>query len=197
MEKSTARTLKLLGAAYEKHLLGTPLDKLGLTYDQSEAIQQFEKFGCDGRTAVQISTASSGVISGDVAAVLRRVKREFRNRVKVMKLKPESRDARRILSTRPEYSKFIDKKKSPTAPRLTLPEVFSHRLMGYSMKDVISHGGQVWQFTRSGVVVRLIERGNLDAAEIAAAVKVTLQDVRKCLKIYKEWNEKIKIKLAV
>jgi len=197
MEKSSRKTLKELGMVYEKHLLGTPLEKMNLNAVQFNQIQLFERFNAVGRSACQISEESCGAITGDVAAVLRRVKKEFRKKVKTIRGNRFYRATKKIIEADPAYSKFTIPENGAFRAKLTLPEVFSLRLGGSGVVGVRNAGGSDYQYTKSGKVRMMIERGNLKVEEIAGVAKVTAIDVKKCLRIYKVWKEKNKVEVKV
>lgn len=193
MKRSSQKPAVLLASAYEKHLLGAPLDKLGLTDTQLETIELFERFDTDGRTACQISEESRGMIPGTTAAVLRKVKKSFRTKVKTVLANRNYRQTCKVLEKSPEYKKFVTNQRSVGASGSSLPEVFAMRLEGYGVKKITEAGGQPWQSTKATKLRMLFDRGNLKTAEIADAARVTVSDVRKCLKIYKAWRERNKI----
>lgn len=107
MDRSTDVALKSLAAVYESYLLGKPLNQTGATASQIEIIQTFERFSIVTRSAVQISIESCGVITGNEAALLRMVKKRFRNRVKTVRNCAGGRDVRKVLSENQAYVKFM------------------------------------------------------------------------------------------
>lgn len=193
MKRSSQKSDVRLSVAYERRLLGTPIDKLGLTDNQIEIIELFERFDVDGRTACQISEESRGMIPGTTAAVLRKVKKSFRNKVKTVLANRNYRQTCKVLEKSPDYKKFVSNNRVAGESGLSLPEVFSLRLEGNGIKKIQEAGGQPWQSTKATKLRMLFDRGSLNVSEIATAAKVTVSDVRKCAKIYKSWIEKHKI----
>lgn len=83
-----------------------------------------------------------------------------------------------------------------TQTKLTIPEVLERLLRGDEHRIIKRNGGTGWQIGRCHLVIREIKTGK-GAVEIAKIARLQVTDVRKMIAIYKENEEKDKIKLDV